>query len=102
MFGAHLGLHCLDARQHLKRVWQWKDDNFGDHASFIADGERVLVITLSGELLLLAAGADHCEIISRLRVFEDDVEIYSHPAAVGNKLFIRGGSIVACVDLMAN
>ncbi|MEI6072276.1 MAG: PQQ-binding-like beta-propeller repeat protein [Verrucomicrobiae bacterium] len=102
VFGAHLGLHCLDARQHLKRVWQWKDDNFGDHASFIADGERVLVITLSGELLLLAAGADHCEIISRLRVFEDDVEIYSHPAAVGNKLFIRGGSIVACVDLMAN
>jgi len=102
VIGAHLGLHCLDARQNLKRVWQLKDDKIGDYASFIADGERVLVISLGGELILLDARADHCEVISRLRVFEDDVEVYSHPVLVGNRLYIRGGSSIACVDLATN
>ncbi len=101
VFGAHLGLHCLDARQKLKRVWQLKDDTIGDHASFIADDDRVLVISISGELILLAADGDHCEVISRLRVFDDEVEVYSHPALVGSRLYLRGGSSVVCVDIGA-
>jgi len=99
LFGMHLSLCCLDVRKGLKPVWQREEAALGDHATLIADDERVLVITLGGELILLDGRADECVIISRLRVFADDVEVYSHPALVGTRLFARGGSSVVCVDL---
>jgi len=92
-------LHCLDLNQGLRPVWRNEQEANGDHATLIADDERVLVITLTGELLLLDARPDTCAVISRLKVFEDDVEVYSHPALVGTRLFARGGSSVVCVDL---
>ena len=99
VFGAHPGLRCLDVRHNLTLVWQQEEEALGDHVTLVADDERVLVITLSGELLLLDGRADKCSIISRLRLFEDDVEVYSHPALVGTRLYARGGSSVVCVDL---
>jgi hypothetical protein len=98
VFGAHPGLRCLDAQNGLKLVWQ-RQEELGDHATLIADDERVLVITLGGELILLDGKADTCAIISRLRIFDDDVEVYSHPALVGTRLYARGGSHVVCMDL---
>ncbi|MGC3960508.1 MAG: PQQ-binding-like beta-propeller repeat protein [Verrucomicrobiota bacterium] len=102
VFGAHLGLHCLDLQHDLKRIWHRDDDTVGDYATLIADAERVLVITLGGELLLLDAAADDCAIISRLRVFGDEVEVYPHPALIGSRLYLRGGSSVVCLDLKAD
>jgi outer membrane protein assembly factor BamB len=102
VFGAHLGLHCLDAQNGFKRIWHHDDDTVGYYATLLADAERVLVITVSGELILLDAGTDECVIISRLRVFDDDVEVYSHPALVGTRLYVRGGNSVRCVDLAPN
>ncbi len=99
VFGAHLGLHCLDLQLGLKRIWHRDDDTVGDYATLIADDERVLVITLGGELLLLDGQADDCTIISRLRVFGDEVEAYPHPALIGSRLYLRGGSSVVCLDL---
>jgi outer membrane protein assembly factor BamB len=98
LFGANLGLHCLDV-QRLKPIWHSEAEALGDHAALIADEERVLVVTLGGELILLDGRADTCAIISRLRMFEDDVEVYSHPALVGTRLYARGGSSVVCLDL---
>jgi outer membrane protein assembly factor BamB len=102
VFGADQGLYCLDLRNGLKQIWRREDDTLGDYSSLIADDERVLVTTLGGELILLDGKADGCVIISRLKVFDDDVEVYSHPALVGTRLYVRGGSIVACVDLGAH
>lgn len=102
LFGAHQGLHCLDLGNGLKPVWHRDDDTLGDYASLIADDERVLVITLGGELILLDGRTDECAILSRLRVFENDVEVYSHPALVGTRLYLRGGSSVVCLDLGTN
>ncbi|NOS71199.1 MAG: PQQ-binding-like beta-propeller repeat protein [Verrucomicrobia bacterium] len=102
VFGAHLGLHCLDVQKGLKRVWHRDDNALGDYATLIADEDRVLVITLGGELILLDAKSDKGDIISRLRVFEEDVEVYSHPALVGTRLYVRGGSSVVCLDLETN
>src|SRR5438132_1329002 len=99
IFVAHQGLHCLDAQQGLKPVWHREDEAPGDHATLIADDERVLVITLGGELILLDGKSEECAIISRLRIFDGDVEIYSHPAFVGTRLYARGGSSVVCVEL---
>jgi len=102
VFGAHVGLRCLDVQKGLKPVWHREDDALGDYATLIADDERVLVITLGGELILLDGTANECAIISRLRLFDDDVEVYSHPALVGTRLYVRGGSSVLCVDLETN
>jgi outer membrane protein assembly factor BamB/ABC-type phosphate/phosphonate transport system substrate-binding protein len=102
VFGAFSGLHCLDIRNGLKPVWHGEVESLGEHASFFADNDRVLVVTFTGELLLLDARADTCSIISRMRLFDDDVELYSHPALAGQRLFARGGSSVICVDLSVN
>jgi outer membrane protein assembly factor BamB len=99
LFGASSGLRCLDVRNGLKQVWHRDEEALGDYATFIADDERVLVITLVGELILLDARADTCAINSRLRLFDGDVEVYSQPALVGTRLYARGGSSVICVDL---
>ena len=97
--GTHQGVHCLDVRQNLKSIWRWEDDEIGEHASLFASRDRVLIVTLGGELILLTADGDRCQVLSRTRVFADDVEIYSHPALVGTRLYVRGGSTLACVDL---
>jgi outer membrane protein assembly factor BamB len=102
VFGAHHGLRCLDVRAGLKPVWHRDEPKLGDHATLIADEERVLVITLGGELILIDGKSDQGAILSRLRLFEEDVEIYSHPALVGTRLYARGGSSVVCVDLSAD
>jgi len=99
VFGAQPGLSCLDLEHGLKQVWHHEDEGLGDHVTLFADEERVLVVTLGGELILLDGRADHCEILSRLRLFEGDVEVYSHPAVVGTRLYARGGSMVVAVDL---
>jgi outer membrane protein assembly factor BamB/ABC-type phosphate/phosphonate transport system substrate-binding protein len=102
VFGVKDGLHCLDAQGGLKPIWHDEETAAGDYATVIADGERVLVITLSGELLLLDAKSNTCAILSRLRLFEEDVEVYPHPALVGSRLYVRGGDSVICVDLATN
>jgi outer membrane protein assembly factor BamB/ABC-type phosphate/phosphonate transport system substrate-binding protein len=102
VFGAHSGLHCLDIQKGLKSIWHADIESLGEHASFLADNDRVLVLTFGGELLLLDARADNCSIISRMRLFGDDVEVYSYPALVGQRLYARGGSSVVCVDLSMN
>jgi outer membrane protein assembly factor BamB len=102
LFGASPGLHCLDVHNGLKTVWHREEEAVNEHATLVADDERVLVITLAGELILLDGKADTCSIISRMRLFADDVEVYSHPALVGERLYARAGSSVVCVDLSAN
>ena len=67
-----------------------------------ADSERVLVVTMSGELLLLDAKSERCSILSRLKLFAEGMDMYSHPALVGTRLFVRGAETVMCVDLLAN
>ena len=101
LIGADIGLHCLDLRNALKPIWS-RDVEIGDYAALMTDGERVLVVTLGGELILLDARAEDCAMISRLRLFTNDVEVYSHPALVGTRLYVRGGPSVSCVDLAVN
>lgn len=100
LFGStHQTLFCLDIANGLKPIWQHDENSLGDHSAFIADNDRVLIISLIGELILLDAKATNYTVLSRLRLFEDDVELYSHPALVGSRLYARAGSTLACFDL---
>ena len=98
VFGCSGGLYCLDLADGLKTLWQAEDDGFDDYASLIAGNGRVLVTSVDGQLLLIDAAAGEYLLASRLRLFED-VEIWSHPALVGNRLYVRNQSAAYCLLL---
>jgi hypothetical protein len=50
-------------------------------------------------LILLDAKASAHNVLGRLQVFEDEAGLLSHPALVGQKLYIRGSREIVCVDL---
>ena len=99
VFGCGASLYCLHAGPMLKTVWIGEDEAFNNYASLIASPDRVLVVSNRGELLLIDATADKFKIISRLRVFPEDAEMFSHPALVGRRFFLRDTSTVLCLDL---
>lgn len=99
-FGTWNGiLYALDLKKNLKEVWTAEDDAFGDYCSLIAGNGRVLITTLRGELLLVDAESDKYRLISRLNPFTERAEVYSHPAVVGTRLYIRGSKSVLCIEL---
>lgn len=98
IFGVSAGLLCLDATS-LKKLWSSGDAAFDDYAAEIACWPRLLIVTKQGELLLIDAAADKYRLIARQKVFEDDSGVYSHPAFVGHKMFLRGSDEIVCLDL---
>jgi outer membrane protein assembly factor BamB len=103
LFGVWQGLHCLDLRgtdsQLLKPIWKADDPAFDDYATIIAAGDRILVTSKHGELLLIDAAANQYRSISRQQVFQDDPGVYSHPALIGKRLYLRGSDEIVCLDL---
>jgi len=103
LFGVWQGLHCLDLRgtdsQLLKPIWKADDPAFDDYATIIAAGDRILVTSKHGELLLIDAAANQYRSISRQQVFQDDPGVYSHPALTGKRLYLRGSDEIVCLDL---
>lgn len=97
IFGNRGDLFCLDAAS-LKTLWTSDDKAFADYASFIGGSDRVLVATVRGELILFVAKGNSFELLSRLQVFTEG-EMHSHPALVGNRLYLRGPDSVGCLIL---
>ena len=99
VFGISGGMHCLDLSADLKTLWTSDDEAFGEYASLIGSPRRVLVATVNGELLLIDAEASDFRLINRVRLIADDSGVFSHPALVGTRLYVRGSNSVSCVDL---
>ena len=91
-------LYCLDLSDGLQEAWRARDQTLADYGSIIADDEHLLVVG-KGELLLVDATGDGLEDADRLQVFDEPIEIYSHPALVGKHLYIRGESVLKCIAL---
>ena len=90
-------LYCLDVEDGLKELWRIRDPALSDYGALIASKNRLLVIG-NGELLLLKTDGSKT-ILARQKVFNSADRIYSHPALVGNKLFIRGETHLKCIEL---
>jgi outer membrane protein assembly factor BamB len=101
LFGVASGLHCLDLKNSLATLWRSEHDAFSKHASLIASPDRVLVISQEGDLILLDATAAQFSPLSMQKVFRDDAGVYSHPALVGSRLYLRGSQEIVCVSLDA-
>jgi outer membrane protein assembly factor BamB len=99
LFGIWDGLFCLDVSGGLKALWTARDDAFSEYATLIGSPQRVLMTTLHGELLLIDAQSPDYRLIDRSQLFHDDSGVYSHPALVGTRLYMRGSNSICCVEL---
>lgn len=97
------GLFCLDLSAGLRTVWQSSDEEFCDHVSLIAGGGRILVVTKKGGVALLPARppADLKPAILRVMpgTAEFETEIWSHPALMPGRLYLRSQNRIACMAL---
>jgi ABC-type phosphate/phosphonate transport system substrate-binding protein/outer membrane protein assembly factor BamB len=96
VFGCFRGLHCLDLSDNLNTLYSTDGGgSFNDYTALIAGNGRVLAVTVKGELILLKAAREAFTPISRLQLFEG-TEVWSHPALVGNRFYIRSMNEICC------
>lgn len=98
LFCVNRFLYCLDLNRGLKELSRKRDKVLGDYAAMIADDAHLLVFG-DGEILLVDATQDDCPIVARQKFSDTKVDVFSHPALVGDKLFLRSGEIVYCWSL---
>ncbi|TWT34532.1 outer membrane biogenesis protein BamB [Blastopirellula retiformator] len=91
-------LYCLDLKNDLDEMYRQRDPALGDYGAIIADQDRLLVIG-NGDLLLVDAKADKFTLLSRQKFSEEKMEIFSHPALVGDRLFLRDEATIYCWSL---
>ncbi|MFH1267471.1 MAG: PQQ-binding-like beta-propeller repeat protein, partial [Planctomycetota bacterium] len=100
VFGNFGALVCLDLDNGLTTLWEADDEPLIDYCSFIAGNGRVLVTTQSGKLYLLRATKKGFDPVSTLDLFQDvpstDRDVWSHPALVKNRLYVRNLLRVYC------
>ena len=90
-------LFCLNLRDGISEKWRLRDQAIGDYGAIIASTNRLLVMG-KGELLLLGADGQR-RILARQKVFDQRVNLYSYPALVNDRLYIRGESALRCIRL---
>lgn len=97
---AYGDLYCLDHSDGLATVWNVNDDKFYDHANLIASDDRVLIWTNTGDLILLDASADAYAPLAATRPFETEFpDSLSHPAIVGERIYLRSNDELGCFEL---
>ncbi|MCC6361343.1 MAG: PQQ-binding-like beta-propeller repeat protein [Phycisphaerales bacterium] len=99
LFGCAGKLVCLDLRDNLRVRWEAVDDAFDDYASIIAGNGRLLITSAAGELVLVEAAGDAFKLVSRLRLFEGDADVWAHPALLPGRLYVREAREIVCLRL---
>lgn len=101
IFGVHQGLHCLDPAAGLAPVWVEESPPFQEYAALIASQNRLLCLTRDCQLILIDAAADSYRELSRLPLATDRQETLAHPALYDQRLYLRRGRELLCLDLAA-
>ncbi len=101
IYGLSEGLYCLDLHAGLAEVWKVEDESMSGYGSVIAcpSMKQLLVMTLSGQLLLIRDEGDRGRIVSRQALSTAGEETHAHPAIVGDRLFARIGRQLLAVRL---
>ncbi|MEZ6141828.1 MAG: PQQ-binding-like beta-propeller repeat protein [Zavarzinella sp.] len=99
LFGIWHRLYCLDLNNKLNEVYDSDDPAFSDYGATVATDERVLIITGKAELILLDPKADKFQPISRVKIVEDEKGLYSHPAFVGTRMYVRTSTQMMAIEL---
>jgi hypothetical protein len=97
--GCTAGLFVLDPANGLRQVWASKDEGFQDFATLLGSGDRLLAVTFRGDAILYASAPDGLRTLSRIRLSENDSELYAHPALAAHRLYVRESTALVCLDL---
>ena len=95
-------LFCVDLRRNLEIVFQIADDMFYDHSNIIAGPDRILIWTISGDLLLVDAAPEMTEyrVIAHWRPFGDEpLDTMAHPAITPGRIYLRSEDTLICLPL---
>lgn len=96
VFGCFRGLHCLDLNDGLNTLYSTDGDRaFNDYTALVAGHGCVLAFPVTGEVILFKAVRNAFTPLSRLQLFTD-AEVWSHPALIGNRLYIRSMKEICC------
>ena len=98
-FGIWNRLYCLDLKNGLGEVWASDDATFTQYGALVATDTRVLAVMMDSELILFDPRAAKFDPISRAKLFPDEGGLFSHPAFVGTRMYVRGSGSVVCVEL---
>ncbi len=98
-------LVALDAGDALETLTTLDEPSLVTYAAVIAGPAHVLTVGNGGRLTLYDISEEGCSFNSATTVLPDSESsearcpIYSHPAIVGTRLYIRGSHDIVCVDL---
>ncbi len=85
---------CLDVESGEER---WTSPPTGDeYWSLVARGDRILALSQSGRLYLIAANTSEYEVLDEARV--TDEETWAHLALAGDQLFVRSHSALIALN----
>jgi outer membrane protein assembly factor BamB len=105
VIGVQDRLVALDAGDALRTLTSLEDPSLATYAAILAGPTNVLTVGNGGRLSLYDVSEDGCCFNSATTVLpasessEARCPIYSHPAIVGTRLYIRGSHDLVCVDL---
>lgn len=103
IFGVQERLIELDAANGLATVYRGDAAHLDTYAAVIAGPKSLLVVGNDGLLILYDINAGGCGQVSQCRAFAEaeatGSPVYSHPAMVGTRLFIRGPHEIVCLEL---
>ncbi|MBN1419372.1 MAG: PQQ-binding-like beta-propeller repeat protein [Planctomycetes bacterium] len=75
----------------------WKTGDFGDYASLVVAGDRILILDAGGRLTVIEATAKAYREIASIRA--SDAAVWAHLAVAGSRLYIRDAARILCSDL---
>jgi len=86
---------CIDLETGKR---QWKKGRYGNgQVLLLPDADQLLVISETGELVLLRATPEKLEELARHQVLEG--KTWNHPVVVGNRLYARNGEQAICFEM---
>lgn len=101
-------LVALDAGDALRTLATLEEPSLATYAAIIAGPDNVLTVGNGGLLALYDVAEGGCRLNSTTTVLPADESsdarrpVYSHPAIVGTRLYIRGSHDLVCVDLASD
>lgn len=98
VYGFDVGvLCCIDAATG-KRCW--REGRYGrGQVLLLADQSLLLVLSESGEAVLLAASQERQEVLGRFRAL--DGKTWNHPVIAHGRLYVRNAEEMACYEVKA-
>ena len=86
---------CIDLETGKRN---WKKRGYGNgQVLLLPDADQLLVLTETGEVVVVRADGKNLEELARIKVLND--KTWNHPVLVGNRLYVRNAEEAVCLEL---